>query len=276
MVNFPNSLDTWTDVTDDVDTVDDAHMNNAHNSLIAIENILNLMDVSLSAWKVEKDYIFGFEVSQTSVTECVLTSGTVAIAGKLIFKGSTTTLDITSDLRSGESEEANQYYNIYAYIVGTTLTFKFSAIDPNPDYNHPNETGWRAITGIPNVGGDFLDIEQHRGFITYPSNLIFNAAPSGSLQEIDLSNLIPKFSDMMMVSCVVVAPVANGGFVSIAVTNNLNTIQFQVKNDELTNGKSITATGHIHMVTQSCWLIGHSASWCATYLIGVYLHRRRS
>lgn len=40
MVNFPTTIDVWTDVTDDVSVISDSHMNDAHNEIIAVEQQL--------------------------------------------------------------------------------------------------------------------------------------------------------------------------------------------------------------------------------------------
>lgn len=276
MVNFPNSLDTWTDVTDDVDVVDDDHMNDAHNSIIAIENILNLMDSALSEWKVEKDYIDGFEISRSSNTECILTSGTVAVAGKLFFKNSTTTLNITSDLRSGESEESTQLYNIYCYISGSSLIFKFSAIDPNPDFSHPNETGWRAITLITNVNWHFYAIKQHGDFISLPSVPIYTGNPTGAYQSVNLADFLPNFASEVKFLLVGTANAGGNIQIQTGAAGNTNETQNEMRIASQPVNSALTQTQHCVLDTQYLHFIAHSANWMGIYLTGAFLKRRRS
>jgi len=276
MVNFPGSLDTWSDVTDDEDVVDDSHMNDAHNSLIEIEKLLNLLSATLSTWKIEKDYIWGFEVSQTSVTECVLTSGCAAVNGTLIFKDSATNLDITSDLRGGESEQANDFYNIYVYISGTSPVFKMSNIDPNPDFSHPNESGWRAITGIPNISGDLVDIEQHGDFISFPSSGLFGAAPSGALQAINAQNFVPNFSSMLLLYAYVTATAGNICDATVYPVNNANTPHSSLYNNDVTTDKAIGHHLHIYLNSTTFYFKVAAGNWAGLYLRGAKLKRRRS
>ena len=276
MVNFPNSLDTWSDVTDDVEVVDDAHMNDAHNSIIELEKLLNLLHSTVTSWKTEKDYITGLEVDYVSATECTLTTGYAAINGKIVHSAAVIELDITSDLRSGESEEEYKFYYIYIYVSGASVLAKFSAIAPNADFSHPNETGWRAITGIPNVAWNFAITHQYGEFLNLPSLAVYAQGPSGSFTEIDLSPFIPNFSEMAQFINAAAADASLAIQVQTACRNGAQFVQCEIRLTGMVENDAMSQTIQVKLYDTSIWSIAAAGSWVGYYLTGVRLKRRRS
>jgi len=273
-VDFPGALDNWTDVINDITTVEADHVNDARNQIIEIEKMLNLLHSTLSEWKVESDYLTGLRADYKSTTEIDISAGIVNISGTLANITGTTTLVMPTDLRSGESEQTNDVYNIYAHLSGAYPILKLSNIDPGSDLMHPSETGWRYCSSIPNISGDIANCKAYSDCINYPGTTIYGAAPSGAIQSIDLSALVPSRTYAVEV---IVVNVADGGGnmqVQLFSENSATRLNSEMKITGVASGVVMTNTLRSNITDNTLYFKAASGVWVGIYLVKVYYNRR--
>jgi hypothetical protein len=110
------------------------------------------------------------------------------------------TADLTTDLRSGLTEQASTWYYLWIFTEGTgsSYTWRFDTDATTPTYPDGFTKG-RVITDVYNGSGqDFRPYSQRNEYVIFDTVISLNAGGAATKTEIDVSSIIPANSNRFL------------------------------------------------------------------------------
>ncbi len=148
MVNYPTNIDTWTNVTDDESIISAAHMNDAHNQIIAIE-------------QEQIDFRSRFQAYRSGSNQSIAASA-----------------NVTVQFNAEEYDEKGEYSH--------DSTYKFIPQEAGYYFIHAHVTWWNAVNskiyalylfeGANYIQQDLLTLNTNQSFVQSLNGIFYFAA----------------------------------------------------------------------------------------------------